>query len=72
MNLSWLDNVKKFKFWRCPEHQNGHVVWEGDLATCQTCGAHNQTVEPDASLKETEEPLFNHANPVDGKRTFER
>ena len=47
MNLSWLNNVKKFKFWRCPDHPNGRVKWKGDIATCLTCSGHNKVIDPD-------------------------
>ena len=31
-----------FLFWVCPDHRRGQVSWNGDLATCETCGKTNK------------------------------
>ena len=48
-----VDQNGEFKFWVCPNLCRGFVDWDGDKATCRTCGRTNQKKgDPKSALRE--------------------
>lgn len=34
----------RVKFWSCPDRSHRFVEWNGDIATCPTCGSTNEAL----------------------------